>query len=549
MYSFIDTTAASAGTSLPIEALQINGKYIEELIPGYRTLSVSGREALSAELSIYETGVRDGSSVKNKRYPAREITVQYQLIAKTANEFREKYNTLAGILNVEEATLIFNDETDKFFVGTPTEIDDVEPGSNCVVGEFKIFCADPFKYSVVTYEVSASDLQESDGEGNIYSGKAFVTNYKGTYKSFPEFVSKFKTENESDGALERKGECGYVAFFNEDEKILQFGNPDELDGITYGESQELVVSQDFGAESYWKNSHGTKWVQNTATKLVYTETLGGSTSMGIDPLFKQYLCPSNYSSGTDKFGPSITRTIPADSTGESGAVDGFLEFELLFAPSEGNAGLKQVGVFYALLEGEDGTILAGMRIAKFAPGTSEAKIDYYVNGKQVAQSTFSATYSNSFFGNSTNAIKRVYIKKYKKNVTYNMCGERRSYACNDSGFSSKKIAKISFVFLRYKSYEPIKYNGLYFAKFTKIKNGVTGDAPNTFTSGDVLRVDCKNASVKMNNLATPELGAIGNNWEGFYLKPGINQIGVGYSEWVEEDEMPEFKMRYREVFL
>ena len=115
MYIFTDTTAASAGTVLPIEALQINGKYIEELIPGYRTLSVSGREALSAELSVYETGVRDGSSVKNKRYPAREIIVKYQLIAKTANEFREKYNILAGILNVEEATLIFNDETDKFY--------------------------------------------------------------------------------------------------------------------------------------------------------------------------------------------------------------------------------------------------------------------------------------------------------------------------------------------------------------------------------------------------------------------------------------------------
>ena len=130
-----------------------------------------------------------------------------------------------------------------------------------------------------------------------------------------------------------------------------------------------------------------------------------------------------------------------------------------------------------------------------------------------------------------------------------MCGERRSYACNDAGFDSKKISKISFVFMRYKSYEPINHIGLYFAKFTKIKSGMTGDAPNTFTSGDVLKVDCKNASVKMNNLSSPELGAIGNNWEGFYLKPGINQIGIGYSEWVTEDEMPEFKMRYREVFL
>ena len=40
---------------LPSEAMQINGEYLEELIPGYRTLSVSGREALSPEIESYHT--------------------------------------------------------------------------------------------------------------------------------------------------------------------------------------------------------------------------------------------------------------------------------------------------------------------------------------------------------------------------------------------------------------------------------------------------------------------------------------------------------------
>ena len=64
MYNFIDTTEALGGTSLPSEALKINGEYIENLISGYRTLSVTGREALSSELTHFETGVRDGSSRK-----------------------------------------------------------------------------------------------------------------------------------------------------------------------------------------------------------------------------------------------------------------------------------------------------------------------------------------------------------------------------------------------------------------------------------------------------------------------------------------------------
>ena len=82
MYNFIDVNEVSEGT-LPSEALKINGKYIENLIDGYRTLSVSGREALSPELETYETGVRDGSIIQSKRYPARTIIVTYQIIAKS----------------------------------------------------------------------------------------------------------------------------------------------------------------------------------------------------------------------------------------------------------------------------------------------------------------------------------------------------------------------------------------------------------------------------------------------------------------------------------
>lgn len=548
MYKFTDTIEASGSAPLPSEALKINGRFIEDIIPGYRTLSVSGREGLSRELDCYETGARDGSTIKRKRYPAREIIVRYRLTAATANEFREKYNTLAGILSVADAELIFNDELDKFFIGTPSEIGEVEPGLNSVVGEFTLFCADPFKRSVVIYEATPTDIEERGEDGSVYAGKAFVVNYGGTHESYPEFITEFHTENESDGALTGAGECGYVAFFNDQEKILQFGNPEEVDGLTYGESQHIMVSQTFN-QSYFSNAHGSLWKTNIATDLIYNEELGGGLALKTSPLSKQYAAPSSYGSGSDKFGPSITRTIPADSAGEVGAADCLLEFDLLFAPGNGGNGLNQVGAFYALLEADDGTILAGVRVAKYAPGTNTAKIDYYINGKQIAQSSFSATYANSFFGNSTSAANRVYIKKYKKNVTFNVCGERRGYTCGDAGFNTTKVTKISFVFLRYKNYEPLSHIGLYFAKLTKYKTGVTSDAPNTFTSGDVLRADCNSASVKLNNLPMPELGAIGNNWEEFYLTPGVNQIGIGYSEWVDDSEKPTFKMQFREVFL
>jgi hypothetical protein len=36
---------------------------------------------------------------------------------------------------------------------------------------------------------------------------------------------------------------------------------------------------------------------------------------------------------------------------------------------------------------------------------------------------------------------------------------------------------------------------------------------------------------------------------GFYLVPGVNQIGISYSNWVEAEYAPAMKVRYREVFL
>jgi predicted phage tail component-like protein len=160
MYDFIDVTEVSEGLSLPSEALSINGEYIENQIPGYRTLTVEGREALSPEISSFETGIRDGSVLKGKRYPARVIRITYQLVANSNEEFRNAYNKLASILNVTNAQLIFNDETDKYFTGTPSLIGEVPPGKNAVVGEFEILCLDPFKYSLMEYE-AVPDLDDS----------------------------------------------------------------------------------------------------------------------------------------------------------------------------------------------------------------------------------------------------------------------------------------------------------------------------------------------------------------------------------------------------
>ena len=134
--------------TLPKEAVSINGTYIEKILDGYSTLYVKGRESLGVELNTYSVGTANGEKVKGKRYPARVLTVGFQLLADNETEFRQRFNQLNNLLSLDEADFVFNDEQDKYFTGYAVMDASVEAGRNNVTGEWKIYCAYPFKRSV-----------------------------------------------------------------------------------------------------------------------------------------------------------------------------------------------------------------------------------------------------------------------------------------------------------------------------------------------------------------------------------------------------------------
>ena len=690
MYNFIDVIESSEGVSLPSEALQINGEYIENLIQGYRTLTVEGREALSPEVLTYETGIRDGSTLQGKRYPARIIRITYQLIASTNEDFREAYNKLARILDVENAQLIFNDEKDKFFTGTPCHIGEVAPGKNSVVGEFEILCADPFKYSVIEYEAEA-----------MLDSSSVLIDYEGTYKSFPRLVAEFPSETEAseDGEtvteLTGNGDCGYVAFFNEDEKIIQLGDPDEADGETaYAKSQTLVNSA-FNSSTAWGSAAKSQWAVNsgitsssaveqagnvgmsvaaytkatmpaaTSAKLLtvssrveapyihYTVTaqtkIRTSTSVTIivtvaarldnnDSYFRKgyilycsvyinnawhdlrlrgkddvwegttshkksftvtltnvsanttsinnirfkawraepggegksgtvaetvckdftisaypspepaeyYLCPTSFGTGDNWHGASITRTIPADASGVVGATNFTLSYSQKMSIGSGNDGTKELGAFQVLLvsgSGANRKIVAGVNVYKGSSGKS-ARLRFYLNGAVKKTYTIDLSYNNQYFKSSKTST----ITKEGSLVTFNIGGFKQVF--RDANIAETAVNQITFTFTRFGSTAPaLSYNGLFWAKFVKNNCETWRDIPNKFSANDTVEADCNTGKIYLNGVEAPAYGALGTDWEHFYLTPGLNQLGFSYSDWVDAAYAPAFKVKYREVFL
>lgn len=542
MYSFVDTTESPGSVQLPSEALKLNGEYIENQIEGYRTLYVTGREILPQELTTYETGIRDGSNLSYRRYPSRIIAVGYQLIAEDNDTFREAYNRLNALLDVEDAEMIFADEPDKFFRGTPSGAGDVDPGKNAVKGEIEFTCTDPFKYSVQEYE--ASPVADD--------GTTFVIEYNGTQKSYPTFEVSFADQDESEGALTGNGDCGFVVFMNEDQKVIQVGEPEETDGETYEKSQTLI-NQTFNK---WDSSVTKNWAVNTGANTnpdVHKQM--GSIKLTTYGSYQAITANSFGSYNNAWHGPTVTRIIPADASGEQGAINWQASWKQLMSISQNTNGSKEKGVFQCLLNNVSGstiTTVAAVAVWKSATG-NKATIRFYVHGQKTVDVPIDISWFNQYFGwtdtnpGSTRPVptRTSTIQKKGDTITFNIAGIKRAFT--SPAVADMEVHHMTFWFGQYGTAAPLYTNGLIYAKFIKDNCDTWQDIPNKFSANDVLVVDCESAQIYLNDIETPELGALGNDWDNFYLKPGTNQIGVAWSDWTTNN--PTFKIKYREAFL
>ena len=152
MYDFRETTPFTGADKkqYPAEAMKIDGQYIEDLIPGYQTLQVGGRELLKQDAKSNPIGISDGEMLEYVRNPSREITVGYQLIAADEKSFRSAFYKLSGILHGDTHQVSFNDDLSVYWSAMLTDVDDVPKGRNAITSSFTLFVPDGIAHSVAT---------------------------------------------------------------------------------------------------------------------------------------------------------------------------------------------------------------------------------------------------------------------------------------------------------------------------------------------------------------------------------------------------------------
>lgn len=553
IYNFRDTTDHTAQTaSLPAEAMSINGVYIENVISGYRTLYTKGREMLSPDLDLGTVGVRHGSYTKNKRFPARIITVGYQLLCESATAFRQAYNQLNDLLNVEDARLIFRDEQDKFFTGTPQDLGEVDAGRNNITAEFTIVCNDPFKYSLTEYEALPVD-----GVFNIQ--------YNGTFPAHPILEADFWRSATPDST---HGGCGYVSFTDSVGHVMQFGNPEEPDLVA-----DIIASLDTeyttqGQIFNWTSEQGlTGWTINDGFIREETFMQNGSLKVGTLRDDSSGVMLDNEGSGAMWHGATMTQALPTDGGDPAtvGAKDFSVQTFLRYATDRGSG----KSLFQVWLLDSDDKVVTGAEVA------SEGRLRWYVG--MLNETTPAVEYSlqiktglnNENFGypKADEVIPcSIILMKQGNEFTVKYGGKAVSW--KHSELEDAVISKVCFGFYGYGSYNLIDTNALYgiTVNSNSIRHQRGSDTWeelagkvlvwNTFNCNDILVADCNDGTVRLTNYYTPvagglrpDLGALGNDWEQMMLEKGSNIIYTNYSDWLTAQYAPTFKIRYRERFL
>lgn len=508
MYAFVNTVNSGiVGTDLPTEAMSYNGVYLENEIDGYRTLSVTGRELMESEVTDQEIDGMDGSYYRYKTTPARTITVKYQLRARGSREFRDAFNKMNKLLSGEQVKVIFNDESDKYFIGTKTSNTQVDGGSNNVIGEIEIYCSDPRKYSITEKEFTATD-----GVLNIVN--------EGTV---PVSV---------DYDIQTTSETGYIGLVSE-EGIMQYGKIEELDGETYKQSEWLAsiddfykCSDDIGGTDVMHPSYGTNgtlaehtWFDKKFIGLGSAGTKKGNANGGLRTL-----------------------VLPADSSGDaSGAKNFYCWFHLCFY-----AGLMgQTGEMCINFLTEDDKFICGCNWYKTDAIGNTGHYEIWANGKILKNWEFTTSHlqaQNPFY------YKWGSCDVLKEGANIRFFFWARYYNFYIPEIENMKCAKIQIAFKQWgdrSGNKVMSMMGFDVIDFEKMNVEKWKDIPNRYPNGTNITIDGKSSHVYVNGMARSEDEVLGTQY--FKAPVGTSEVKVTCSEWTKSQ--PIVKAKIREAWL
>lgn len=378
---------------------------------------------------------------------------------------------------------------------------------------------DPTYYKAIDYEPSREGVSD-----------VLLVQNNGTYRTYPKFTFKMNGEN------------GLVGLLNGNGGVLQFGNPEDVDGTTSVRTEQGLN------EGFWGNTLNPNIKVNTGFKSVYPNMnsnpatpnlIQGSLDMKDDP---DAVKPVFKGVGDINVwhGPTMMMDIQAPANNDrTGEVASHIRFTFNNY-DKGQRGRIEFSIFD---ENGDPAMTTVIRDSTMAG--NEMRIECWYKGQRLIdqaldRKTFSKTFYEINMDRRGNRLiwRLVQIKKLNGGGQWSTAQIDKEYkfTWNLDEPDTTKWTKLGIWQMRYSNKFHVLM-GITDAQVRWEKTPYYQDIKNFFRDGDLVEIDVKGRALYINGSINNDLNIVGNQWEKFVLELGETMIQPVVSEWANMAEV------------
>lgn len=378
---------------------------------------------------------------------------------------------------------------------------------------------DPTYYRAIDYEPAKEGISD-----------VLLVQNNGTYRTYPKFTFKMNGEN------------GLVGLLNGNGGVLQFGNPEDVDGTTSVRTEQGLN------EGFWGNTLNPNIKVNTGFKSVYPNMnsnpstpnlIQGSLDMKDDP---DAVKPVFKGVGDINVwhGPTMMMDIQAPANNDrTGEVAAHIRFTFNNY-DKGQRGRIEFSIF-----DENGDPAMTTVIRDSTAVGNEMRIECWYKGKRLIdqaldRKTFNKTFYEINMDRRGNRLiwRLVQIKKLNGGGQWSTAQIDKEYkfTWNLDEPDTTKWTKLGIWQMRYSNKFHVLM-GITDAQVRWEKTPYYQDIKNFFRDGDLVEIDVKGRALYINGSINNDLNIVGNQWEKFVLELGETMIQPVVSDWANMAEV------------
>jgi predicted phage tail component-like protein len=440
---------------------------------------------------------------------------------------------LGAALDVDEPKqLIVGDDADVYYLaiydGQPTFAEDWRGGTISL----SFIVPDGIAHSLT---VQTFDNVNTDGTLN----DELIIQNNGTYPVYPIIEVTMHSDN------------GYVGLASSNGSYLEFGNPEEVDGVIKQKSEKaLWEGYDIAPKTAVINSKFASLYPNFLSDPNKPNAVRGSIgyadTVGLDPNKGSGAIPTFINDNNGYWGgPTLYMPIAPNSNGK-GTGNFLMKTRFYFATNT-----KQMGRLEFSLQSGD-QVAYQFIVRDSSSVKDEIIVEFW------AQDEFLDEFSLNRKQYTNGLYRELTIGKLGSKVTMQLGAVTQVKADNTATIRSTIVRNYN---LDYMAGVDIDGYGFWFEQYKNTDHAIMdvtdtkfqwvnvdywADIPNRFASGDVVTIDTAQRKVYVNGVEDMTLQTIGNQWDRFSLKPGETTIESVASSWANS---PTVKISFQEAYV